>query len=95
MCLLHYITATVRTKFSELLNFETELYCIEKAAQVSLENIVTDVYELEKGMETVKKEVEVRSKSTHNHILKDFLVNSEDKLRKTKLDANHAQVKLS
>lgn len=32
MCLLHYIVATVRQKFSELLNFDSELMYIEKAA---------------------------------------------------------------
>lgn len=32
MCLLHYIVATIRQKFPELLNFESELLYIEKAA---------------------------------------------------------------
>lgn len=32
MCLLHYIVATIRQKFPELLNFETELLYIDKAA---------------------------------------------------------------
>lgn len=33
ICLLHYITSTIRQKFPELLNFETELLYIDKAAQ--------------------------------------------------------------
>ena len=93
ICLLHYIVATIRQKFPELLNFDSELFCIDKAAQVSLENIVTDVHELEKGMEAVKKEAELRGKGPHNHVLKDFLNNSEEKLKKVKLDSKNAQVK--
>lgn len=92
ICLLHYIVATIRQKFPELLNFESELFSIEKSSQVSLENVVTDVHELEKGMEAVKKEYELRGKGPHNHVLKDFLSNSEDKLKKTKVDAKNAQV---
>ncbi|XP_075159897.1 formin-like protein isoform X2 [Haematobia irritans] len=89
--LLHYIVATIRQKFPELLNFETELYCTDKAAQVSLENIVTDVHDLEKGMELVKKEAELRVKGAQTHILRDFLNNSEDKLKKIKFELKSAQ----
>lgn len=32
MCLLHYIVATIRVKFPELINFESELMYIDKAA---------------------------------------------------------------
>lgn len=32
MCLLHYIAATIRQKFPELLNFDSDLSYIEKAA---------------------------------------------------------------
>jgi formic-like protein len=55
--LLHYIVATIRQNFTDLLNFDSELFCIDKASQVSLENVITDVNELEKGMEVVRKEV--------------------------------------
>lgn len=91
MCLLHYIVATIRQKFPDLLNFDNELFCIDKAAQVSLENVMTDVQELEKGMEVVRKEVELRGSSVQNHVLKDFLHNSEDKLKKVRVDAKNAQ----
>ncbi|XP_069966996.1 formin-like protein isoform X3 [Bactrocera oleae] len=89
--LLHYIVATIRQKFPDLLNFDTELYCTDKASQVSLENIVTDVHDLEKGMELVKKEAEQRVKGTQTHILRDFLNNSEDKLKKIKMELKNAQ----
>ncbi|TMW51563.1 hypothetical protein DOY81_003350 [Sarcophaga bullata] len=89
--LLHYIVATIRQKFPELLNFETELFCTDKASQVSLENIVTDMHDLEKGMELVKKEAELRVKGTQTHILRDFLNNSEDKLKKIKVELKNAQ----
>lgn len=32
MCLLHYIVSTIRQNFNELLNFDSELMYIDKAA---------------------------------------------------------------
>ncbi|XP_060655028.1 formin-like protein isoform X2 [Drosophila nasuta] len=89
--LLNYIVATIRAKFPELLNFECELYGTDKAASVALENVVADVQELDKGMELVRKEAELRAKGTQTHILRDFLNNSEDKLKKIKSDLRLAQ----
>lgn len=110
MCLLHYIVATIRHNFPELVTFESELLHIEKASvgklicsqnmnrikfffysTVSLENIVTDVQELEKGMETVRKDADIRGKGAHSVVLRDFLANSEDKLRRLKGDTKIAQ----
>lgn len=58
---------------------------------VSLENIMTDVNELEKGMEQAKKENDrhrdmrsAEGQAAHA-VLRDFLSNSEDKLRKVRL----------
>ena len=60
---------------------------------VSLENILVDVGELEKGMERTKKEHELRSRDRDPPaILKDFLSNSEDKMKKILADAKSAQV---
>lgn len=89
--LLHYIVATIRAKFPDLLNFDSELFCIDKASQVSLENVITDVNELEKGMEIVRKEVVAAGKNAQNVVLKDFLTNSEDKLKKISADTKVAQ----
>lgn len=60
---------------------------------VSLENVVTDVHELEKGMDSVKKEVEMRmsNKNLNNMILKDFLANSESKLKRLRQEVKIAQ----
>jgi formic-like protein len=58
---------------------------------VSLENVIADVSELEKGMEVVRKEVEQRGKNTQNLVLKDFLTNSEEKLKKISADSKVAQ----
>ncbi|KAF7272584.1 hypothetical protein GWI33_014642 [Rhynchophorus ferrugineus] len=91
LCLLHYIVATIRQKFPELLSFDSELNYIEKAAVVSLENISTDVHELEKGMEAVRKEAEIRGRGNHSLVVRDFLANSEDKFRRLKGDAKMAQ----
>ncbi|XP_022920232.1 formin-like protein [Onthophagus taurus] len=90
-CLLHYIVATIRHKFLECLNFDSELMYIEKAAVVSLENITTDVHEIEKGMEAVRKEAEIRGKGSQSLVLRDFLANAEDKVKKLKNDVKTAQ----
>ncbi|CAH0555956.1 unnamed protein product [Brassicogethes aeneus] len=89
-CLLHYIVATIRQKFPDLLNFESELNYIEKAALVSLENISTDVHELEKGMEAVRKEAEIRGKGSQSLVVRDFLANAEDKLKKLRIESKLA-----
>ncbi|KAK7600967.1 hypothetical protein V9T40_008408 [Parthenolecanium corni] len=95
MCLLHYIVETIRFKFPELLNFDSELMYIEKASSVSLENVIADVSDLEKNMEIVKRECEMRSKdragSQNLNILRDFLNNNEDKLKRLRADTKVAQ----
>lgn len=93
MSLLHYIVATIRQNFQELMNFDSELFSIDKASQVSLENVVTDVVELEKGMEIVRRELQQSqsSKNSQNLVLKDFLANSEEKLKKISVDTKLAQ----
>lgn len=62
---------------------------------VSLENVVVDVSDLEKNMEVVKKECDMRAKersgSQNLNILRDFLVNSEDKLKRLRADTKVAQ----
>lgn len=42
-------------------------------------------------MEVVRKEVELRGKGSHSLVLRDFLANSEEKLKKLKNDAKAAQ----
>ena len=54
--------------------------------------MISDVLELEKGMEAVRKEADLRGKGPQNHVLKDFLNNSEEKLKKIKTDCKNAQV---
>lgn len=68
---------------------------------VSLENVLTDLSELEKGMDVVRREAEQRgnnssavSSSASNGaslILRDFLANAEEKLRRLKTDVRNAQ----
>lgn len=47
---------------------------------------------MEKGMEMTKREYEARKDRDPPVILKDFLANSEDKIKKLKADAKSAQV---
>ncbi|XP_060803180.1 formin-like protein isoform X1 [Amyelois transitella] len=93
MSLLHYIVGTIRQNFPELMNFDTELLYIDKAAQVSLENVVADVCELERGMELVRRECELRDqhRATNLLLLRDFLSNAADKLRRLRAETKHAQ----
>lgn len=58
---------------------------------MSLENVITDVNELEKGMEIVRKEAETRGKGSQSVVVKDFLTNSEDKLKRLRQDTKIAQ----
>lgn len=56
-----------------------------------MDNITTDVQELEKGMEAVRKEAEIRGKGSQSLVVRDFLANAEEKLRKLKSEAKTAQ----
>ena len=60
---------------------------------VSIDNIMTDLGELTRGMEMTKREFEARKERDPPLILKDFLTNSEDKLKKLRQDAKTAQVR--
>lgn len=60
---------------------------------VSLENVVIDLHELERGMALTKKEL--HNKKDHKEppaLIKDFLANSEDKFQKLLSDTKMAQV---
>lgn len=60
---------------------------------VSMENIMTDYKDLEKGMQMTQKEYEARKHSRDTPpILKEFLTNSEDKLKKLQADIKTAEV---
>lgn len=61
---------------------------------VSLENVLTDVQELSKGMDLTKKEFELRKDfkdEKQNVVLKDFLSNAEEKFKRVRTDAKTAQ----
>ena len=60
---------------------------------VSLDNVIIDINELERGMELTKREYEARKDRDPPVILKDFLNNSEDKMKKLKTDSKSAQVR--
>ena len=58
--IVNYIVDVVSANYPELRSFDVELKYIDKAAQFSLENILTDVSELEKGMALTQKELQAR-----------------------------------
>lgn len=57
---------------------------------VSLENVLMDVRELQRGMELTKREYSMHG---HNTMLKDFIAHNESKLKKLQDDAKIAQVR--
>ncbi|XP_057557709.1 formin-like protein 3 isoform X2 [Hippopotamus amphibius kiboko] len=87
MTLLHFIALTVKEKYPDLANFWHELHFVEKAAAVSLENVLLDVKELGRGMELIRREC-----SIHDHsVLRSFLSANEGKLDKLQRDAKTAE----
>ncbi|MEQ2187997.1 hypothetical protein GOODEAATRI_010443, partial [Goodea atripinnis] len=87
MTLLHYIALIVKEKYPELANFYNELHFVNKAAAVSLENVLLDVRELSKGMELIRREC-----SLHDHpVLKGFVQASDPQLDKLQRDAKTAE----
>lgn len=56
---------------------------------VSLENVLLDVKELQRGMDLTRREYSMHG---HNTLLKDFIQLNESKLKKIQDDAKIAQV---
>uniref|UniRef100_H3BWK0 Formin-like 2b n=1 Tax=Tetraodon nigroviridis TaxID=99883 RepID=H3BWK0_TETNG len=81
--LLHYIANMVRDKYPAVSPFYNELHYVDKAAAVSLENVLCDVKELQRGMELTWREFSVQ----HNSTLKDFISRNESRLNKLQEDA--------
>ncbi|XP_049611435.1 formin-like protein 2 isoform X1 [Syngnathus scovelli] len=85
--LLHYISNVVREKYPTAALFYNELHYVDKAAAVSLENVLCDVKEIQRGMELTWREFSVQ----HNATLKDFISRHESRLNKLQEDARIAQ----
>nr|XP_010594738.1 formin-like protein 3 isoform X3 [Loxodonta africana] len=87
MTLLHFIALTVKEKYPDLANFWHELHFVEKAAAVSLENVLLDVKELGRGMDLIRRECSLHD----NSVLRNFLSTNEGKLDKLQQDAKTAE----
>nr|XP_054767781.1 formin-like protein 3 isoform X3 [Lytechinus pictus] len=86
--LLHYIVQTIHQKFPDVASFHEDLQYIEKAAAVSLENLIADITSLSHGITLCKREYAQQSDNT---ILRDFLLNNEEKVRKLEMDLKNAK----
>ncbi|XP_077009953.1 formin-like protein 2 isoform X5 [Tamandua tetradactyla] len=86
--LLHYISNVVKEKYHQVSLFYNELHYVEKAAAVSLENVLLDVKELQRGMDLTKREYTMHD---HNTLLREFILSHEGKLKKLQDDAKIAQ----
>uniref|UniRef100_A0A671QM78 Formin-like protein 2 n=1 Tax=Sinocyclocheilus anshuiensis TaxID=1608454 RepID=A0A671QM78_9TELE len=86
--LLHYIANVAKDKYQQVSLFYNELNYVEKAAAVSLENVLLDVKELQRGMDLTRREYSMHG---HNTLLRDFIQQHENKLKKLQDDAKIAQ----
>ncbi|XP_025068187.1 formin-like protein 3, partial [Alligator sinensis] len=87
MTLLHFIALTVREKYPDLATFWQELHFVEKAAAVSLENVLLDVKELGRGMELIRRECSLHEST----VLRSFLGASEGRLEQLQRDSRTAE----
>jgi len=97
---LHYVASTVTDSFPDLVNFAVELDFMEKASLVSMENLQTDVSDLQKGMNLVKKEFQARTKGKQQDpntmtyatkVLKEFLDSTGGDLEQVQKDYEAAK----
>lgn len=73
--LLNYIVETISHNFAHLKDFMNDLLVVEKASAVSLENVLSDLHDLEKGMELTKKEAEfLRQKNEVNAVSVQYVL---------------------
>ena len=85
--LLHYICNVVHSYFSDFADFMLEIRYVDQAAKVSLDQVIKDVADLKKGMETTKKEFETHQ----NQVLGQFLSEAGNKVEGLEMDAAEAQ----
>jgi len=99
--IVNFLVDLVNSKYPDLKSFESELRYIEKAMQFSMEIIITEVKELEKGMAQTQRELEARQNTPNNMktstsiqrtmALKDFCDNASKQLDKLKEDRDNAE----
>uniref|UniRef100_A0A5S6QAW8 FH2 domain-containing protein n=1 Tax=Trichuris muris TaxID=70415 RepID=A0A5S6QAW8_TRIMR len=73
--LLHLVAATVRRRFPDLLSFDDEFDQLDKAAASSMETLPSEVSELERSYDLVKKECTLRGDTVPS--LVNFLASIE------------------
>ncbi|XP_067869288.1 formin-like protein 1 [Heterodontus francisci] len=86
--LMNYIVDIIQGQYPELNTFHTELLFVDKAAAVSLENVVQDVRSLQQGMELTRKTFMVEDTCS---LLKEFLSNNSEKVDNIQKDSKTAQ----
>lgn len=75
--------------WSVFVTLATKYFSIFAYFLVSLENVLLDVKELQRGLDLTKREYTMHD---HNTMLKEFIHNNEGKLKKLQDDAKIAQV---
>ncbi|XP_067825184.1 formin-like protein 1 isoform X2 [Heptranchias perlo] len=86
--LMNYIVDIIHEQYPELVAFHTELLFVDKAAAVSLENVIQDARSLQQGMELTRKAFMVQDTSL---VLKEFLSNNSEKVDNLQRDSKTAQ----
>ncbi len=100
--IVHYLADLVHQNFPDIVGFHQDVTCLDKAAQYSLENLLVDVAELEKGCELTQRELENRlaqpnatkdeMKVAQNQALKDFVDQSSRQASALRQEADRARV---
>lgn len=79
--LMHHVVRAVAQQRPDAVTFSAELRFIDKASQVALENVLTDVQELEKGVKLARRESELRQNlgPELREVLSQFMSTAEGK----------------
>ncbi len=99
--IVHYLADLVQKNYPDVVGFQQDITCLDKAAQFSLENLLTDMAELEKGAELTRRELENRlaqpnaakdrAKVAQNQALKDFVDKVTEQVAGLRQEANRAE----
>ncbi|CAF1162847.1 unnamed protein product [Adineta steineri] len=97
LTLLHFIVQTIKERFSDVKRFGTHLQAVEKAAQVSLQNIQIDVENLTCGLDNAKNELVIyqTTKNVETRPSEEFLNIAQDKIDRLVKDPKSAQDSLN
>ena len=84
--LLHYICSVVQSYFPDFADYYTELRFVDQTSKVSLDQVLGEVKDIQKGLDLASKEYD----NHQNPVLKEFLTKAVDKVQRLIEDADVA-----